>query len=436
MNYIDLIRDADHKAEQLETLYQSAVQAGQAPAFADAVERHYTEAPDNLLYAAWHYRFAAQLKTQLSEPSAQWWLAIPLSILSGLLFWWLSDDKQFVVHKIPLLIFLAGPISACFVTAFLSLALRIYPKRLFLLGLGLFGFVIYVVQATELLNNSARQDDYLQITLLHLPLLAWGAVGVYLLWQKGEPEERFAFLIKSIEVIVTGGLFAAAGGVFTAVAFGMFHALSIDLPDLVMRLFIAGGAGLLPVLAVATVYRPEASPLMQTFGQGLGKLIFTVTRLLLPLTLLVLIVYVALIPFNFMQPFQNRDVLIVYNAMLFGVMALLVGATPVRDSELSPWLGVYLRRALLALVVLALVVSFYAMAAILYRTWQGGFTPNRVTVIGWNVVNIALLLILLVQQWRVQPEKWLAALRTTVSLGTKLYAAWAIIILLLLPWLF
>ncbi|MFN8494607.1 MAG: hypothetical protein U0350_43805 [Caldilineaceae bacterium] len=436
MNYTDLIRDADHEPEQLETLYQSAVQADQAPAFADAIERYYAEAPDNLLYAAWHYRFVAQVKTQLSEPSAQWWLAIPLSILSGLLFWWLSDDKQFAVHKLPLLFFLAGPISACFVTAFFSFALRVYPKRLFLLGLGLLGFVIYVVQAAELLNNRVRQDDYLYIALLHLPLLAWGAVGVYLLWQKGEPEERFAFLIKSIEVIVTGGLFAAAGGIFTGVAFGMFRALGIELSELVVRLFIAGGAGLLPVLAVATVYRPEVSPLMQAFGQGLGKLIFTVTRLLLPLTLLVLIVYVALIPFNFMQPFHNRDVLIVYNAMLFGVMALLVGATPVRDSELSPRLSLYLRRALFALVLLALVVGFYAMAAILYRTWQGGFTPNRVMVIGWNVVNIALLLILLAQQWQVQPGKWLAALRNTVSLGTKLYMAWAMGVVLLLPWLF
>src|SRR5439155_26115592 len=115
--------------------------------------------------------------------------------------------------------------------------------------------------------------------------------------------------------------------------------------------------------------------------------------LLLPLTLAVLVVYIVFIPFNFMQPFYNREVLIAYNGMLFGVMALLVGATPVRDADVSPRLSLFLRRAMLAVAGLAALVSLYAMAAILYRTWQGGFTPNRVTVIGWNLVNIALLLL-------------------------------------------
>mgnify|MGYP000299541529 CR=1 FL=1 len=44
------------------------------------------------------------------------------------------------------------------------------------------------------------------------------------------------------------------------------------------------------------------------------------------LTLALLVVYLAFIPFNFRAPFENREVLISYNAMLFAVMALLLGA--------------------------------------------------------------------------------------------------------------
>lgn len=42
-----------------------------------------------------------------------------------------------------------------------------------------------------------------------------------------------------------------------------------------------------------------------------------------------------------------------------------------------------------------MLVSLYASAIILYRTWQGGLTPNRLTVIGWNLINMALLVMLL-----------------------------------------
>jgi len=40
----------------------------------------------------------------------------------------------------------------------------------------------------------------------------------------------------------------------------MFAALSISLPDIWMRLIVAGGIGLLPVMAVASVYDPTAAP--------------------------------------------------------------------------------------------------------------------------------------------------------------------------------
>jgi len=68
-------------------------------------------------------------------------------------------------------------------------------------------------------------------------------------------------------------------------------------------------------------------------------------RLLLPLTLVVLVIYVAVIPFAFMAPFRDRDVLIVYNVMLFAILGLLLGATPLRADAVSPRLGRALRGA-------------------------------------------------------------------------------------------
>jgi hypothetical protein len=204
----------------------------------------------------------------------------------------------------------------------------------------------------------------------------------------------------------------------------------------VLRLFIAGGGGLIPVVATAVIYDPTAAPAGQAFHQGLSKLVALLMRILLPLTLLVLVVYLAFIPFNFRAPFENRDVLIIYNGMLFAVVALLVGATPVKSVELSPRLAGWLRLGIVAVAALAVLVSFYALAAILYRTALDRLTPNRLTFIGWNVINIGLLLLVLLYQARTRTGEWLQRLYQAYSAGTIAYAIWTVTMILALPWLF
>ncbi|MEI2692115.1 MAG: hypothetical protein V9H69_21380 [Anaerolineae bacterium] len=232
------------------------------------------------------------------------------------------------------------------------------------------------------------------------------------------------------------GCWAIAGGLFTAITFGLFGALGIQMPEEIMRLFIAGGGGLIAVVAVALVYDPKVEPAQQSFDEGLSKLVALLMRLLLPLTAAVLLVYLAFIPFNWRQPFENREVLVVFNAMLFAVVALLVGATPVHGGDLSQRGQTWLRRGIIALAALALLVSLYALAAILYRTAIDRMTPNRLSFIGWNVVNIAILALLLIYQVRAGRDRWLPAVHKAFAAGALLYIVWSLVGLLALPWLF
>jgi hypothetical protein len=280
--------------------------------------------------------------------------------------------------------------------------------------------------------------------VLHLGLLSWAAVGIVALARhragavtvRGDEENRFAFLVKSLEAFVVAGLLAIAGGLLTAITFGLFNALSIELPNAVQRLFVAGGAGLIAVVAVALVYDPGAAPAEQATDEGLSKLVALLMRLMLPLVVGVLLVYLAFIPFNWREPFENRDVLMIFNAMLFAVVALLMGATPVHGAELGEKGQTWLRRGIIALAVLALLISLYALAAILYRTAADRITPNRLLFIGWDLVNIAILAALLIQQARSGRPGWLRAMHRTFAAGAVLYLAWSLAGLLALPWLF
>jgi len=158
-------------------------------------------------------------------------------------------------------------------------------------------------------------------------------------------------------------------------------------------------------------------------------------RLLLPLTLGVLVIYLFVIPFNFLEPFRNRDVLIVYNAMLFAIMGLLVGATPLDLQEVSPRLGQALRWGILAVAILAVLVSLYALSALLYRTLGGGLTINRLTMLGWNVINIALLVLLVIRR-RSSAQGWNERIKGVFSLGSYAYVAWSLFVVLVMPLIF
>jgi len=165
-------------------------------------------------------------------------------------------------------------------------------------------------------------------------------------------------------------------------------------------------------------------------------LLATLMRTLLPLTLVVLVIYIGFVLLNFREPFENRDVLIIYNGMLFAVIALLVGATPVSLAETSPRVANALRWAIVAVAGLALLVSIYALAAIVYRTAMDRLTPNRLTFIGWNVVNIGLLALVVWAGARGRATDWLPRLHRAFTIGTVAYAVWTLAVILVVPWLF
>ena len=56
MSLNDTINAMSGDPEQLELTYQAALKAGQVAAFREAIDAGRAAAPDNMLYAAWHYR--------------------------------------------------------------------------------------------------------------------------------------------------------------------------------------------------------------------------------------------------------------------------------------------------------------------------------------------------------------------------------------------
>jgi hypothetical protein len=435
-SYLAAIRAAQDDPQQLEQLYQSAVRAHQADQFASDLVACYEAAPANLLYGAWYYRLQAAVHPdQRSLLSTSWFLAAPLSVLLGAIFWLISDLHWTIAANLPYVTLLWSPIAALFIVAFLSLSARQHYPRFALAGVALAVATAYIL-ALALRQPAANQQTYLLLMLAHLPLISACVVGAYVVGWRSTAHDRFAFLTKAVETIGTAGVYGIAGGIFVGLTVAMFQALNVAIPDIFARLLVAGGAGLIPVLAVASVYNPSVGPSEQEFGRGFGKILVILMQALLPLTLIVLVIYLGAIPFNFWQPFANRNVLIIYNALLFAIMGLLIGVTPISAGMWPARYQRFLRAGILLLAVLVIVVSAYALAAIVYRTAQGELTMNRLAVIGWNTINIAILLLLLGKQLRLGNRSWVDAVHSTAGVGVLLYVAWGAFVVLAFPWLF
>jgi hypothetical protein len=148
------------------------------------------------------------------------------------------------------------------------------------------------------------------------------------------------------------------------------------------------------------------------------------------------VTYIFVIPFNFIAPYQNRNLLIVYNVMQFAIIGLLIGATPLKLDDLSIKLQNWLRRGIITVSILALVISIYALSAVIYRTVLDGITLNRTTIIGWNIINIVLLFALLLTQFRKNLSPWNERLQKVFSKATTAYLVWSIFLIVVLPLIF
>jgi hypothetical protein len=414
---------------QMEAGYPRALKVNQAQAFTTEVERRFAATPDDLLLAAWHYRLAEKAAAQGEGRRVPWRLAVPLAAVLSVAFVALASAVLDLPQGPPLLLLAWAPVGACALIVYLMLASG--RERLSLwIAAPLLALLVY---ATLFAFADQAMQQYRTLMMLHLPLAAWAAVGIYLLKRTSDDDDHVAFLLKSAEVVLTGGIFLGAGYLFEVITIGIFSAIGITMGNAMMRALSAGIAGLIPVLAVAVVYDADLPPALQDFARGLARLISTLGRLFLPLTLLVGLIYLVIIPFNFARPFEQRDVLIIYNAMLFSVMGLIVICTPLTGQDLRPELQMWLRRGLILLAAMTVIVSLYAMSATVYRTALGGLTINRIAVIGWNSINIVLLCVYLVQQAKAGAAGWLAASHTSFRWGMLAYAVWTVLLILLMP---
>ncbi len=445
LDYGMAIREAGADAPRIEQLYQLARRSNATERFAAGLRAVASEAPGDGLFAAWRARLdyaeqagqAAGSDTGLGgwRLGSGWWIAAPLGLVLWMVFFAVSDPNWMLPDHAPVAALLWPPLAALALIWYLTLTAR----RSFLLATGA-SLALAAIPAyiwfTSQTQASASQTSYLDLMIPHNLLLSWALVGIVALGLRPGPRDLFGLLTKSLETTGVAGVYTIAGAIFVGLSLVTFATIGVMPDNTVVRALVCGG-GLIVVLAVASAYDPERHAGEQDFYRGFGKILAIAMQALLPLTLVALLIYLALVPYNFAQPYQQRDVLIAFNVVLFALMGLLIGVIPMSMDVFSLRYLRWLRWGIIALVTLALIVSLYIFSAILYRTANDGLTMNRVAVIGWNLINIALLALTLAAQARAgRSGDWIAALQRLARGGAVAYVIWGIALIAGLPWLF
>lgn len=266
------------------------------------------------------------------------------------------------------------------------------------------------------------------LAALHLPIALWLPVGLaYAAGRWNTSAGRMDFIRFSGELFIYYVLIALGGGVLTAFMAGIFTSIGYDIePFFESWLLPCGATGAVLV----------ASWLVEAKQSVIENMAPVLTRLFTPLFAILLVAFLVTLLVSGRGINVEREMLILFDALLVVVLALLLYAMSARDPEIPPGPFDVIQ---LVLVVSALLANAVALWAIGARITEMGFTPNRVAALGMNailIVNLAWSAVLSFRFLGSRDRGALVALERWQTGYLPVYSAWAAIVVIVFPLVF
>ncbi|HWL00169.1 MAG TPA: hypothetical protein VNQ55_09485 [Parapedobacter sp.] len=292
-------------------------------------------------------------------------------------------------------------------------------KLAFLLGATL----ISVVFINLLPNNP--ESDTVVLSCLHLVLVLWSLLGFAFSGNTNPIHTpRIGFLTYNGDLLVLMALIAISGAILSGITIGLFAAIGLQIEDIYFQYVGITGAAAVPLVATF---------LIQSNPQLVGKISPVIARIFCPLVLAMLVVYLIAMAYGGKNPYTDRDFLLIFNVMLIGVMAIIFFSIAGPSPTKNRWeTGI-----ITLLAAVTVVVNIVALSAILFRIAEWGITPNRVAVLGANVLVLMNLIWVFVQLIRVvRADIPITRVQVVVARYLPIYCLWAFIVTFLFPMIF
>ncbi|MEA5006432.1 MAG: hypothetical protein VB022_08470 [Rikenellaceae bacterium] len=411
-NMREQILEHQNEAGYLEMLYRS-----NRALFKKEFLQLYSDLSNNPLAGFWYERFREEKREEGKVKSEELIVVIVASIVAAIIAKLPAildlAEETFYVRNVGFVVF---PVLAGYFTWKNSLS----RNTIFIISAALIAGAVFI----NLLPNI--ESDTTTLSCIHILLLLWAVLGFAFVGSiRSDSEKRLAYLKYNGDLAIMSGLLLIAGLLLSGVTVGLFELLGLKIENFYFNYIGIVALSCLPIIAT---YLIEKNP------QLVSRITPVIARIFSPLVLIMLLVYLVAMIYSGKDPYNDRDFLMMFNALLVGVMAVIffsvAGDSSVSKKSLQIWI-------LFLLSAVTVIVNGIALSAILFRISEWGISPNRAAVLGANLLILANLLIVSVQLFKAatgkrEPE----TVGKAISGFLPVYIIWAAIVTFGFPILF
>jgi len=298
---------------------------------------------------------------------------------------------------------------------------NVSTKRIDVAAIAILVSVLYI---NFLPNNN--QSDTLILACLHLPLFLWAVLGyTYLGDDVKNDQRRLDFLRYNGDLVVMTAIILLTGGLFTVLTINLFSLIDIHIEEFYFKNIGIWGLAAAPIVGTF---------LVQTNPQLVNKVSPVIAKIFTPLVLVTLVVYLIAVIYTGKDPYNDREFLLIFNMLLIGVMAIIFFSI----AENSKTSGSKIITVMLfALSIVTITVNGIALSAIIFRISEWGITPNRLAVLGSNILILLNLFLMSYRLFKtVKDVNEIEQVGNSIAFFLPVYSLWTMIVTFVLPLLF
>jgi hypothetical protein len=228
-----------------------------------------------------------------------------------------------------------------------------------------------------------------------------------------------AFLEITGEVIVWATLFILGGIVIVILSLSLFDTIGINAHDFYMNNIVTLGLTASPFISLLVIENIKKI-----------KLSRVIANIFLPVILVSILAFGVVSLFTEKKPYEDRDVFILYNIMMVIVICVLAFKSINKGTSEN---NRFLKIPLIAicayiLPVVTIAIDIITISAVIYRLNKYGITPNKITLLGTNIIMLGHLIYMTCLQVKQ---------RITENVNyLPIYALWALCVIVIFPFIF
>jgi hypothetical protein len=402
-----------HNPHQLEKLYRD-----NKTTFKIEFESVYPEIHDNPVAQFWYERLNFEQDSISWGSKNELLLVIVISLIAG------------IVAKIPNIFsidpdfFYPRNLSFIFfpmLTAYFAWKQKLDIKGIVIVATSIVISIIYIN-----LLPADPSSDTLILACIHLLLFLWAIFGYAFVGNHvKDVRRRLYFLTFNGDLLVMTTIILLAGGLLTAITIGLFELIDLSIAEFYFENIAIWGLAASPIVGAF---------LVQSNPQLVNKVSPIIARVFTPLVIVMLITYLTAVFYTGKDPYNDRDFLIVFNGLLIGVLAIILFSISEISRNSERKLGL---RLLIILSVLTILINGIALSAIVFRIAEWGITPNRMAVLGSNILILSNLLMVTFRLIKsVQVRQDISKVGECIASFLIIYAWWIMIVIFLFPFIF